>query len=91
MSSLYLCTKQISLVAPNLRDIFDLINLLLGATNLTSEDGKLIFQVIMTLATMEMMKMSKRIKMMIMVKKIKMIIMSNKIKMMIPVMLLMNN
>ena len=33
--------------------------MLLGATNLTHEDGKLIFQVIMILVTMEMMIMVK--------------------------------
>ena len=36
-----------------------MIYLLLGATNLTHEDGKLIFQVIMILVTMEMMIMVK--------------------------------
>ena len=44
-----------------------MIYLLLGATNLTHEDGKLIFQVIMILVTMEMMIMVKKIKMMMMV------------------------
>ena len=52
MSSLYIYVTQLTYpVATNLLNIFDLINLLLGAANLTHEDGKLIFQVIITLAT----------------------------------------
>ena len=49
---MYIYVTQLTYpVATNLLNIFDLINLLLGAANLTHEDGKLIFQVIITLAT----------------------------------------
>ena len=54
MAICHLCTYVTQLtypVATNLLNIFDLINLLLGAANLTHEDGKLIFQVIITLPT----------------------------------------
>ena len=45
--------KLLHLLAVSLLHILERINLLLGATNLTHEEGKLIFQVKMTL-TMEM-------------------------------------